>query len=388
MNIATNMWHPYDTLQQLPDRLIVAIFDTLSRSKIERSKKRLLTLKTWRQWANDLAKTERELHEGMPAHTRRVMKCKRLALLEKIAVEVLDWPDVSLFQELREGFKLTGNIPATGVFKRQARPASMSVEELMQAAKVLRPAIIGLRKSNASNNTAKELYDITMDEAQSKGWLNGPMTFEEVTRTVVSGCLSGGSLWSKGLRSGLQMISARTSQLNLAVSTVDKISLNTLHHISWVAMAFCKHALHEGHMKFKLSNGETLCGEVHSDWKGDGRLQATTLDLKSAYKQLPLHKEKMNKTVVALCNPEDREAKFFTMNTLPFGAVASVLHFNRVSTLLWACGCHLGVMWSSYFGDYPILCPHGLESSTMSAVKAMLGLFGFVYAEDKLQDLS
>ena len=44
------------------------------------------------------------------------------------------------------------------------------------------------------------------------------------------------------------------------------------------------------------------------------------------------------------------------MNTLPFGAAASVLHFNRVSNLLWAIGCKLGIVWSSYYDDFPLLC--------------------------------
>ena len=72
------------------------------------------------------------------------------------------------------------------------------------------------------------------------------------------------------------------------------------------------------------------------------------------------------------------------MHTLPFGSSASVLHFNRVSWLLWALGCRLGLLWSCYYDDHPILCPKDLEASSMGAAKAMFNLLGFHFAEDKL----
>ena len=88
-------------------------------------------------------------------------------------------------------------------------------------------------------------------------------------------------------------------------------------------------------MNFVLSDGRSLNGEVRRDWtSGACNLKSTTLDLKSACKQLPLHMNDRNKAVVTLKNPTSGKVEFFLMNTLPFGAVASVLHFNRVSNLI------------------------------------------------------
>ena len=137
-------------------------------------------------------------------------------------------------------------------------------------------------------------------------------------------------------------------------------------------------------MFFVLQDGTEMKGRVHEDWHGRCALRATTLDLKSAYKQLPLHPADANKTVVVLKNPERSSVDFFVMRTLPFGSSASVLHFNRVSYLLWALGCKLGLVWSCYYDDYPILCPTGLEQSSVGAAKALFNLLGFRYAEDKL----
>ena len=110
------------------------------------------------------------------------------------------------------------------------------------------------------------------------------------------------------------------------------------------------------------------------------------MPLRLICKQLPLHEADVAKAVVTLRDPACKKAKHFTVCTLPFGASASVLHFNRISTLLWALGCHLNIIWSSYFDDYPVLCPEGLERSSLGAAKAMLGLLGFEYSSEKLKE--
>ena len=74
--------------------------------------------------------------------------------------------------------------PATGVFRQQPKPATMTESELMQQSKFLRPAIIGKAKNYSENKFAAELYNITLREATEKQWLKGPLTFEEVTQEI------------------------------------------------------------------------------------------------------------------------------------------------------------------------------------------------------------
>ncbi len=57
-------------------------------------------------------------------------------------------------------------------------------------------------------------------------------------------------------------------------------------------------------MNFVFSDGRTLSGKVDDDWtSGACRMKSTALDLKSAYKQLPLHASDRNKAVVTIRNP-------------------------------------------------------------------------------------
>ena len=100
------------------------------------------------------------------------------------------------------------------------------------------------------------------------------------------------------------------NKLNSTFTTVDKISLKTMDHVVWAALTIFKHCLHVRHMRFTLKNGRELAAAVHDDWKNDCSMRATALDLKSAYKQLPLSQQDANKTVVTLNDPQDGQVKF------------------------------------------------------------------------------
>ena len=139
-----------------------------------------------------------------------------------------------------------------------------------------------------------------------------------------------------------------------------------------VAMIICKHSIHSHALHSTLKSGEQLRGKVHPDWTGGCTIESTTLDMRSAYKQLPLHKSDVNKAIVTSRDPPCGKAKHFSMCTLPFGASASVLHFNRVSVLLWALGCHLNLVWASYYDDYPIYAPQVLSNLLWELPRAML----------------
>ena len=384
--LSLTLQHPFDDLRHLPDCLKMSLFEMLSTNKLELSKRRLKMLHQWRSWASELEGQERGLRASMQPHVAHILRGKRLLLLEKLA-EHIGWPDKRLHREIRQGFRLVGAAEASGIFKQQVRIAELSEQELMNQAKFIRPALIGKTNMLSDSELGEKLYQITCEEATSKHWLEGPSTFEQISATV-------GDTWLPVRRFAvLQKDKVRPiddfceNHLNRAFSSVDKISLKTMDYILWSLLTICRCCIHHGSMNFVLSDGRTLSGKVDNDWtSGVCKMKSTTLDLKSAYKQLPLHASDRNKAVVTIRNPTLRKAEFFLMNTLPFGAVASVLHFNRVSNLIWALGCHLGLVWGSYFDDFPLICPSNMEASTLSAARAMLQLLGFEFAEDKLED--
>lgn len=162
----------------------------------------------------------------------------------------------------------------------------------------------------------------------------------------------------------------KENMLNQCCSTSERIVLQALDHLLWSLTVLCHFYRTRGAVDFVLSSGEKLTGKVHPDWSKAGTsLQVATLDLKSAYKQLPLSPTDFDKTVVTLKDPTSQEVHCFIMRSLPFGALASVYHFLRVSLLLHAIGCSLGVCWSAYFHNYPMASHSLVASSTAALVK-------------------
>ena len=139
------------------------------------TRQRIRTLQLWSAWEQELRHEEMELHKKLHGKVAQVLKGKRLLLLEKLANNI-GWPDSGLHQELREGFKLTGYAPPTGVFKTDVRPASFDKVQLMQDTKFLKPMLLGKVASPLHEDEhAEELYQITLKEASEKHWLEGPL---------------------------------------------------------------------------------------------------------------------------------------------------------------------------------------------------------------------
>ena len=99
---------------------------------------------------------------------------------------------MGFFKELRDGFRLVGEGTHTGLFKSGIRAASLSEEDLMARADVIKKDVLAsLWLDSASKGASKkarddheELHRITLQEATEKHWLEGPMDQAEVTAAV------------------------------------------------------------------------------------------------------------------------------------------------------------------------------------------------------------
>ena len=117
-------------------------------------------------------------------------------------------------------------------------------------------------------------------------------------------------------------------------------------------------------------------------------LVAKCWDLSDAYKQVPLSDEAFElDSYLAVFDPGTSSAKIFKQRVLPFGSVASVTAFLRVSLALWKIGSSLlHLMWSVYFDDFLCLA-RGSESRHVDfCVSTLFSLLGWKVSEHKLLD--
>ena len=233
--------------------------------------------------------------------------------------------------------------------------------------------IIGRAKLCDGNALQQQLYDTTLEEAREKNWLEGPFQPGQVDDNM-------GSDWLPVRRFGvLQKDKLRPiddfkeNHVNKTFASSERLELRTMDHTLWSLFTVLKFLLFDGRLDFTLSSGERLCAEVHPAWKSvEPNFKTSCIDLKSAYKQLPLNEDNYKDSVVTIWNPDKKCVECFVMKVLPFGAAASVHHFLRVSNFLQAVGRYMGLLWSAFFDDFVLLSHVVHESSTMTTALSLL----------------
>ena len=388
VDCAKTLWHPFDELRNLPDNMIKSLFLNLTESPHLLAKQRCQFLKKWSTRAAQLQTEELKVHQSMSVHVQRIMAGKRVLLMEELATE-MDWPDVNLFKEMRSGFKLVGNFESTGVFKPGVTIPSLNEEELKKNTKFLRPAILGRLRNFDNEELQKELFKTTLEEATEKRWLDGPFDVKDMHEQL-------GDEWLPVRRFGIMqkeklrpIDNFKESMLNLTFGCFEKVELRAMEHVLWMLVTLVRYMRLFGEVTFVLSTGEVLRGHVHPSWnKVAFGVEATCVDMKAAYEQLPLNPCEYHRTVVSLWDVQRNQPSCFLMRTLPFGAAASVHHFLRVSSFLHSVGLYAGLCWGAYFDDFPLVCNIANRQSTLSTALGIFELLGFAYSSEKLEPFS
>ena len=97
-------------------------------------------------------------------------------------------------------------------------------------------------------------------------------------------------------------------------------------------------------------------------------IRGKTIDLKSAYRQLPLSEGALNKAFIAVKDSATNEVNFFRLLCLPFGAVASVHAFIRVNLEIAHISHVLFLMpMTAFYDDFTVLSIEDLVDSTEKA---------------------
>ena len=386
VTVSRSLKHPFDDLIHVPDLLLQCIFDCLTLGPLEVSKRRIHTLLKWKQWAEELKTVEASIHANLPDHLRTILAGKRFALLERIATE-MQWPDTQIHDELVKGFRLVGVGTKSNIFREDAKPAALTEEELMIASKHLKPKLISKLRNAPIAECNAELNQITAKEAGQKNWLEGPFSEQQIDQVFDSKWLPVERFAVRQKDKLRPIDNFASNRVNEAWSNVEKIDLHALDQLRWTISVICKAAHNRGCVEIPLKDGSCLIGEVHRDWSAKKlACKVTALDMKDAYKQLGIHASERCRSVVSLRNDSEGRVDHYLMNCLPFGAVGSVHHFNRLARLLWGIGLHyLMLPWVNYFDDFPLMSPRELLASTLAAAKALFKLLGFEISVDKLK---
>ena len=110
------------------------------------------------------------------------------------------------------------------------------------------------------------------------------------------------------------------------------------------------------------------------------------LGLSDAYKQVALSDNAFElDSYLAVYDPSSKGAKILKQRVLPFGSIASVTAFLRVSLAIWKIGSSLlKLMWSAYFDDFLCLARESEAKHVDFCVNSIFSLLGWKVSTHKL----
>ena len=261
----------------------------------------------------------------------QVARGKKPALTAVLAI-LIRWPDLSLAQQLVQGFPIVGSMPHSGVFRPVRQEGKADLSEWLGA-----PAAADVQRLIHSRPPlhSETIYHLTLDEI-AKGFCSPLRSMKEMDDVFGEG----------GWRAVERFLITQPDGKQRAIDNARKSGHN--HHttmpetISTVNVDFVAALARMVDSAFALDRLPPPC------WLD---LRLGTDDLPDAYRGLPVCDEHLRYSNVAIYVP-DQGWRFTTMYGLAYGLESAVVNFNRFPQLGVAIvrRCLLGFA-AAYFDD-------------------------------------
>ena len=136
---------------------------------LDLAKRRLAFFNKYLSRAKELAAAEEQMRAAMPDHVRLLVGNKRLLLLKEVLSD-MGYPDESLVDEIAQGFKLSGWLNKSFVFKPRVKRPSMSLHTLKRLAHGPNASTLQSMVVRQENTLEGATWEETVEE-EKKGWI-------------------------------------------------------------------------------------------------------------------------------------------------------------------------------------------------------------------------
>ena len=306
---------------------------------------RLANLRRWTKRAAELKQEESELHSKLDPHCKAVLRGKRLLLFGEMLKDI-KYPDSHLISDICQGFRITGWVRDSGCFVKLPKQPSMTLKQLLGAAKGLNEAVLAKSAGTENSDLVMAAWSETLEELKKEWiWQDDSKIFEGLSLTHRFGLQQ-----KKKVR---VIDNFKTSGINATCGMPEK---QKLYGLDFLATTLVR--------SFTIEQGGVKLG-----------MKGKTFDLSSAYKQFPIHQDDRRVIRIAVPVPDKPQCQVFGLNALPFGATGSVAGFLRVSTAVFhLLTLGLGVWAGTFFDDFPSRCGTTNRGPCLSAL-------GFTWTE-------
>eukprot|EP00435_Cladocopium_sp_Y103_P069804 s179_g34.t1 len=318
-----------------------------------------------RKWVTRFRELKESGLDGLsesPAHAKEILKSKNLQLLDEM-VRASGSPDVNIAADIARGFDLMGPIPSGGIFPCKPLHASLLPEQVRDMASLAREATWSAVRRNRDPTMCQDIYNSVVEECQ-KGWMRGPFSLAELPEGAVltrrfgvqqTSTLADGSRVSK-FRPIDDFSESLINVTNSCNETIMPMGIDQ------ICAALVK--------RMRLRAGESLV--------------CKTIDLRKAYKNLPLSEPALRDSYICVLSPTTGVPEAFQTLVLPFGARAAVMGFCRASYSVWRIGVILfNLHWTVYFDDYFLVAEIHESKQVDVAQKLLFTLTGWQTSDEK-----
>ena len=360
--------HPREVLQPLPVSMLCTLEKISRTSTHEIAKSRTEAARKWMSRALELKQKEQSLKESMPPHCAKVLSKKNLLLFKEMMVESA-YGDKELFSDIAKGFKLMGDLPVTGIFPAKPSFATLTEEQVRDSAEINRQALIATALRPMDRDIRCGVYEATAKEVE-QGWLEGPLDVKSLNPKAVLTRRFGVKQTSTG-QDGSRVEKVRPiddfteSLVNLTNGSQESI---VVHGVDFIVSSI--------RCRLTLMKEASQCH--------DSKLLAKAIDLRKAYKQLPISECSLEDAYLGVVNPSSDRFEVYRCNVLPFGARAAVNGFCRTSHGMWHTGMTLFALhWSCYFDDFVVIELEELARHTTFIVDCFFSMLGWETSDEK-----
>ena len=322
-------------------------------------------MRRWISRAQELDAMGVDGKEDSPAHARDNLAKKNLRLFHEMIV-ASGSPDVGLASNIACGFDLMGDIPVGSIYPGKATHATLLPQQVREMSSTARAAIWEATKRAPEPMVAEEVYKITMEE-RDRGWLRGPLSMDQLPQDAVL-----------SRRFGVKQTSTLADGSRITkVRPIDDFSESLVNSTN-----SCKESIQP------MGVDAILAALAFRDqaW-GREELRAKTIDLRKAYKNLPLSEEATRDAYLCVLCPTDGQPRAFQTLVLPFGARAAVMGFCRTSYAIWRIGVSIFALhWTVFFDDYYLVASSPEIRHVDMAQQLLFRLLGWETSSEKEGD--
>ena len=287
---AVKAGHPRTVDAKMPLALEEAIHTSTTLSAGELADLRAAWLRKWADRAVALQDSETELKSSLPDHLRCILRPKRLLLWKEI-LEHEGYPDLGVFDELCQGTELCGEVPKSGIFEADFKPAKQAVSTLISNASSSNKSIVHRTRSSGSEVADFAVYTKTLEEVE-KGWLLGSLD----PSTLPQGAVISRRFGLRQPDKVRPIDDMSVSGINATVQAAERPRPHSVDVIAAITLRL-----------MASQPGKALIGKA--------------FDLKSAYRQLGIHPGSLRASYIAVYNPHQARPEVFQMLAVPFGGL-------------------------------------------------------------------